>query len=208
MTDQSVTAAFGKPECTETWKVSRTANDALRGRRHLTPPEIQTICRTLRKNRHPDRDEAMVLVAFHHGLRVSEPVNLKWQHIDLRTNQLTVNRVKNGIDTVHPISDKRELLLLRRIHKKQGAPRTGFVWLTERKTPVTINGFQKTFSAASLKALGVKWNAHALRHACGTALVDKGLDLRTVQVYLGHRSIQNTTVYLHETARQFDRIEW
>jgi integrase len=172
------------------------------------PQEIGRICQELRKGRHSDRDEAMVLVAFHHGLRVSELVNLKWRHIDLRTNQLTVNRVKNGIDTVHPISDRRDLLLLRRIHKEQGAPRTGFVWLTERKTPVSINGFQKTFSAASERALDVKWNVHALRHACGTALVDKGLDLRTVQVYLGHRSIQNTTKYLHETARQFDRIQW
>jgi len=42
----------------------------------------------------------------------------------------------------------------------------------------------------------------------GTALVDKGIDLRTIQVYMGHRNIQNTTVYLHESAKQFDKIEW
>ncbi len=34
------------------------------------------------------------------------------------------------------------------------------------------------------------------------------LDLRTIQVYMGHRNIQNTTKYTHETTRQFDKIEW
>ena len=68
--------------------------------------------------------------------------------------------------------------------------------------------FRSSSAQAAEHALGVKWNAHALRHACGTALVDKGLDLRTVQVYMGHRNIQNTTKYTHETVRQFDKIEW
>ena len=112
------------------------------------------------------------------------------------------------IDTVHPISDARELMLLKRLHQAQDKPKTGFVFRNERGGAVSVNGFQKLFSAASEHALGVKWNAHALRHACGTALVEKGLDLRTVQVYMGHRNIQNTTKYTHETVRQFDKIEW
>jgi type 1 fimbriae regulatory protein FimB/type 1 fimbriae regulatory protein FimE len=209
MTNQVVTLKVRNPKSTVTRKVSRSDNDQLRGRRHLTAGEIDSICKILRKaSRYPDRDECMVLLAFHHGLRVSELTNLRWQHIDLKTNQIAIKRAKNGIDTTHPISHKREIQLLRRLHKAQGLPRTGFVFLTERQTPVSVSGFQKLFSAASVKALGVKWNAHALRHACGTTLVDKGHDLRTIQVYMGHRNIQNTTQYLHETTRQFDRIEW
>jgi integrase len=147
-------------------------------------------------------------MAFHHGFRVSELTKVKWQHIDLKSGQIAVKRMKNGIDTLHPISDQRELMLLRRIYRKQLKPTAGFVFRNERGSPVSVNGFQKMFGKFSEMALGVKWNSHSLRHACGTALIDKGHDLRTVQVYMGHRNIQNTTVYLHESAKQFDKIEW
>jgi len=152
VTNQVITARYRPQESTERPKVSRTANHELRGRRHLIPAEIEQICQTLRhSSRYPDRDECMVLVAFHHGLRVSELTNLKWQHIDLKTHQMAIKRVKAGIDTQHPISDKREILLLRRLHKAQRQARTAFVFLTERQTPVSVSGLQKLFSAASLR---------------------------------------------------------
>ena len=212
MNNQTVSGNSGKSKSTVMQKVygaSRKANDELRGRRHLTPTEVEATCKAIRKgSRHGDRDELLVLVAFHHGLRVSELLDLKWQHIRLKEHQISVKRKKNGIDTEHPISDKRELTLLRRLHKDQGKPTTGFVFLNERKNPVSVSGFQKMFGKFSEEALSVKWNAHALRHGCGTALIDKGHDVRTVQVYMGHRNIQNTTVYLHESVKQFEKIEW
>jgi type 1 fimbriae regulatory protein FimB/type 1 fimbriae regulatory protein FimE len=135
MANQVVNVDFQKDKLTETWKVgrSRKANDELRGKRHLTPAEIKAICKTLRqRSRHKDRDECMILVAFHHGLRVSELTNIKWQHIDLKTGQIAIKRLKNGIDTMHPISDVRELMLLKRLHQAQEKPQTGFVFRNER----------------------------------------------------------------------------
>jgi type 1 fimbriae regulatory protein FimE len=215
MKNQVVSVEFSKAEITETLKVkrpanrSRLANDELRGKRHLTLDEVDQICKVIhRKSRNPGRNELMILMSFHHGFRVSELTSVKWQHIDLKSGQLSVRRMKNGIDTVHPISDKSELMLLKRIHREQLKPTAGFVFRNERGSPVSVNGFQKMFGRFSELALGVKWNSHSLRHACGTALIDKGHDLRTVQVYMGHRNIQNTTVYLHESAKQFDKIEW
>ena len=215
MNNQVVNVEFRKAKSTETLKVnrlinrSRIANDQLRGKRHLNHQEIDLVCKTIRKkSRYAGRDELMVLMAFHHGFRVSELVDVKWQHIDLRSGQIVIRRLKNGIDTTHPISSKRELMLLRRIHKAQKKPMAGFVFKNERGSPVSVNGFQKTFGKFSELALGVKWNAHSLRHACGTALIDRGHDLRTVLVYMGHRNIQNTTVYLHESVKQFEKIEW
>ena len=215
MKNQVVSINFSKAKTTETLKVinpanrSRLANDELRGKRHLNPNEVDQICKTIqKKSRNPGRDELMVLMSFHHGFRVSELTSVKWQHIDLKSGQLSVRRMKNGIDTVHPISDKRELMLLRRIHREQLKPTAGFVFRNERGSPVSVNGFQKMFGKFSEQALGVKWNSHSLRHACGTALIDRGHNLRTVQMYMGHRNIQNTTAYLHESAKQFEKIEW
>lgn len=215
MANQVISVDFGRHESTETLKVdgkvnrSRAQNDQLRGKRYLSSSEVEQICKVIRKDsRYSDRDELMVLIAFHHGLRISELVNIKWQHIDLEAGQLAVKRLKNGIDTLHPITSKRELMLLRRLYKYQNKPTAGFVFKNERGGAVSTNGFQKTFGKFSNLALQTKWNAHALRHGCGTSLIDRGHDLRTVQVYLGHKNIQNTTVYLHETSKQFEKIEW
>ena len=68
--------------------------------------------------------------------------------------------------------------------------------------------FQQLVNRYSVKALGVKWNCHALRHGCGTAMVDAGYDIRKVQNWMGHVSIQNTTKYLHESVRQFDDVRF
>jgi len=215
MKNQVVSVDFGKGKSTETLKVgnssnrSRVANDELRGRKHLTPVEIQEVCTAIRKHsRYPDRDELMVLAAFHHGLRVSELTRLQWQHVQLQSMQIKIKRLKNGIDTTHPVAHKRELLLFRRMYREQGKPATGFTFRNERGNAVSNNGFQQMFAKFSAIALGIKWPCHALRHSCGTTLVERGHDLRKVQIYLGHRNIQNTTVYLHESAKQFEKIEW
>ena len=42
----------------------------------------------------------------------------------------------------------------------------------------------------------------------GLALIDRGHDFRTVQVYMGHQNIQNTTRYVHESVKQFEKIDW
>lgn len=197
------------PKVTVRLKVGRTANDAARGKKHLTPNEVDQICKCIqRSSRYAVRDELMILCAFHHGFRAGELVKLQWQNIDLKTRQMRVERLKNGIDTMHPITSKREIMLLNRLHKAQNKPNGGYVFNTERNTPVSRNGFQKVVNKFSELALGVKWNAHSLRHGCGTELVERGIHLSTIQHYMGHRNIQNTAVYLHGAASRFKKIRW
>lgn len=202
-------------ESTETLKVlhsgncSRKDNDEARGRSNLFKHEIEAVCKSIQKgSRHAIRDELAVLMTYHHGLRASECVDLKWQHIDLKTRQVHIKRKKDGVDSVHPITSKREVQLLNKLYKEQGKPTSGFVFNTERKTPMSVNGLQKMFAAFSEKALKVKWNIHALRHSCGTDLVSKGHHLRTIQYWLGHKNIQNTTIYLAMSPDRFANIEW
>ena len=58
--------------------------------------------------------------------------------------------------------------------------------------------------AAAAARLGIKAHAHMLRHACGYKLANDGIDTRSLQAYLGHRNIQNTTRY---TALAPDRFK-
>jgi site-specific recombinase XerD len=62
-----------------------------------------------------------------------------------------------------------------------------------RGTPFTKRGFQAMVERAG-KATGfdIKIHPHMLRHACGFKLANDGVDTRTIQAYLGHKSIQHT----------------
>ena len=65
-------------------------------------------------NRYGHRDATMVLVAYRHGLRASELVDMRWDQVDFRAATLHVHRVKQGTPSVHPVVGD-ELRALRRL---------------------------------------------------------------------------------------------
>ena len=71
-------------------------NAEYRSREHLTEPEVERLIEAVKGNRWGHRDATMVLVAFRHGLRASELVDLHWDQIDLERALLHVRRLKNG----------------------------------------------------------------------------------------------------------------
>jgi len=80
---------------------------------------------------------------------------------------------------------------LRREH-----PHADFVFLPERKAPLFVDGAQKLIERLGVAAeLPFRIHAHMLRHAAGYALAGRGIDTRTLQAFMGHRSIANTVVY-------------
>ena len=82
-----------------------------------------------------------------------------------------------------------------------------FVFASERGSPFTPSGFAKLLARAGEEAeIGFKVHPHMLRHACGYALANKGLDTRTLQAYLGHRSINSTTRYAALAPGRFKNI--
>ena len=74
----------------------RRPNAELRRREHLTEAEVERLMEAAKGNRWGVRDAAMVLVAYRHGLRASELVDLHWDQVDFRTATLHVRRVKKG----------------------------------------------------------------------------------------------------------------
>jgi integrase len=153
-------------------------------------------------NRHGHRDALMMLLAFRHGLRAGEIVDLRWDQIDFKAAALHVRRLKNGTPSTHPLTG-RELRSLRR-HQRQSA-KSPFVFVSERGAPLSAPGFSRMVERAAVAAkLAIKAHAHMLRHACGYKLANDGHDTRALQAYLGHRNIQNTTRY---TALAQDRFK-
>ena len=74
----------------------RLPNDKLRTREYLTETEVERLLEAAKRNRNGRRDAAMILVAYRHGLRVSELADLRWDQVDFATATLHVRRVKQG----------------------------------------------------------------------------------------------------------------
>src|SRR5215813_15084622 len=81
----------------------RRCNGDLRTREYLTETEVERLMKAAMGNRHGHRDATMILVAYRHGLRVSELVDLRWDQVDFRTAMLHVRRAKQGTPSTHPI---------------------------------------------------------------------------------------------------------
>jgi type 1 fimbriae regulatory protein FimB/type 1 fimbriae regulatory protein FimE len=184
----------------------RRANaESGREREYLTPAEIERLIKTARRRgRHGSRDALAILVGYRHGLRVSELVALRWAQIDFTIARLTVHRAKGSTGSTHPILGD-ELRELRKIQREQPAG-SQFIFNNERGVPLSIAGFQRMLKRVGAECGLPLVHAHMLRHSTGFALADKGRDLREIQDYLGHRSINNTVIYTKLRPGRFDRI--
>jgi integrase len=180
----------------------RPPNADLRTREYLTEAEVERLMNAAKGNRWGHRDATMLLVAYRHGLRASELVDLRWDQIEFRTASLHVRRVKQGTPSTHPILGD-ELRTLRRLKREQD-PKSPFVFTSERGAPFSSAGLARMVERAGQKAkFGFKAHPHMLRHACGYALANKGHDTRALQAYLGHRNIQHTVRYTELSQTRF-----
>jgi integrase len=180
----------------------RRPNGDIRTREYLTEAEVEKLLNAAKGNRHGQRDTTMVFVAYRHGLRVAELVDLRWDQVDFRSGTLHLRRVKQGTPSVHPILGD-ELRALRRLQREQ-VPKSPFVFTSERGAPFTTAGFARMVERAGIEArLGFKVHPHMLRHACGYALANRGHDTRALQAYLGHKNIQHTVRYTELSPLRF-----
>ena len=180
----------------------RLANAEYRHREYLTPTEVEKLMKAAGKNRQGHRDATMILVCYRHGLRVSELVSLEWSQIDFTAANLHVRRLKGSTDAVHPIRGD-ELRALRRLQREQD-PKSAFVFVSERGSPFSTAGFLRMVQRAGKAAkLGLPVHPHMLRHAAGFKLANDGVDTRSLQAYLGHKSISNTVRYTELSPTRF-----
>ena len=180
----------------------RRPNADMRTCEYLTDAEVVRLMDAGKRNRYGHRDATMILIAYRHGMRAAELVDLRWDQVDFNAATLTVRRVKKGSPSTHPIRGD-ELRALRKLERQQ-EPKSPFVFTSERSAPFTPAGFARMVERAGTVAkLAFKAHPHMLRHACGFALANKGVDTRALQAYLGHRNIQHTVRYTELSQDRF-----
>jgi type 1 fimbriae regulatory protein FimE len=153
------------------------------------------------KGDHSLRNALMVMMAFRHSLRAGELVRLRWDDVDFREQTLHCRRLKNGIDGVHPLGS-RELKLLGRLKKQQEPSR--YIFMTERGSPITTSSFLKLVRRLGEECkFDMPLHSHMLRHSTAVTLLAKSVPIRNLQMYMGHKQIQNTTRYAQLTGQPF-----
>jgi type 1 fimbriae regulatory protein FimB/type 1 fimbriae regulatory protein FimE len=194
------------PSRTEIGTVSsprRKPNAELRTREYLTEPEVERLMKAAKTNRYGQRDATMIPIAYRHGLRAAELVDLRWDQVEFGRNAvLHVRRVKNGIASTHPLQAD-EIRALRAL-MPEGKRTSPYVFVSERDAPFTTAGFARMVGRAGIAAkFTFVVHPHMLRHGCGYKLANDGRDTRSLQAYLGHKNIQHTCRYSELSPTRF-----
>ena len=179
-------------------------------RRFLTAKEVQAMMQAARQGPTGERDYCLILLAFRHGMRISELLDLHYHDLDLREGRVNVRRLKNGFSTIHPLRfDEREAIE-RWSQVRAGwkaAAKTDALFISRRGTPLSRQQAYRIIRSAGENAGTVTHtHPHMLRHACGYELAERGTDTRLIQDYLGHRNIRHTVRYTASNAARFAGI--
>lgn len=158
--------------------------------------------RRMLATRMNQRSRAMIVLAAFAGLRVHEIAKIRGEHLDLVGRRVTVVG-KGGHTDVLPLNH----FIIEQAYRM---PREGW-WY-----PGSDNGHQLRGSVGGtikdvMVRAGVMGSAHQLRHWFGTALLERGVDVRTVQELMRHKSLTSTQIYTevsdHRRADGIERLD-
>ncbi len=174
----------------------------------LTESEMKKFLAAARKGRHSVRDFCLMLVAYRHGLRVSELIDIRLKDLDLETGRLFVRRVKGSLSTHQPIEGDELRAVRAWLRAREDYPNanSNYLFLSERG-PLTRQAVNYLVTQTGKRAkLSFDVNPHMLRHSTGYFLANKGYDTRLIQDYLGHKNITHTVRYTRTAAHRFEGL--
>jgi site-specific recombinase XerD len=161
----------------------------------LSTREVERLLAAVKNPKH----RALLMTTYGGGLRVGEVVRLRLSDIHSDRMMIRVEQGKGRKDRYTLLS--RRVLETLRSYWSSYRPR---VWLFPGYTgePMSVRSPQKVYRCAVEKAgIQRKGGIHTLRHCFATHLLEAGVDLRTIQLLMGHRSIISTMRYLHVTSK-------
>ena len=171
----------------------------------LSPEEVARLIDSASNLFH----RTMLMTLYSTGVRRSELCRLLVTDIDSQRMIVHIRQGKGGHDRDLPLSEK--LLETLRIYWRWMKPKRylfpGTVKNSRADVPVTSKvPWQACRQAAKRAGITKRIGPHTLRHCFATHLLEAGADLRTIQVLLGHRKIEHTTIYLHLSRKHLTAV--
>ncbi len=151
---------------------------------------------------------AMLLTLYSAGLRRAELTRLKVEDIDSKRMMIRVRQGKGSHDRDVPLSGK--LLEVLREYWRWKKPKT-YLFPSDYETRAGQPVSDKVIwwlckKAARQAGIRKRVSPHTLRHSYATHMLEAGADLRTIQVLLGHKRLEDTAVYLHLSKRHLTAV--
>ena len=161
------------------------------------------------------RDRAMIEVLYSTGLRVSELIGLRVSDLDMRMGCLRcigkgdkerlVPVGRKAMTAVQQYLDGGRPALLER--RRQGTAPTPFLFINRSGTRFSRVGVWRILTLSGRRAgIRTSLSPHKLRHSFATHLLERGADLRSVQLMLGHADISTTQIYTHVVEERLKQI--
>ncbi len=177
----------------------------------LTSGEVDTLL-NLPKGDDPAgiRNDAMLELLYATGLRVSELVSLKSEDVNLELGYL-ITKGKGNKERIVPVGEVALAKTRNYLINSRGAILKGrvskYLFIHRGGKGLTRQGFWKIIKRYALLAGITKdVSPHTLRHSFATHLLERGADLRSVQMLLGHSDISTTQIYTHLERERLKKV--
>ncbi len=157
------------------------------------------------------RDRAILWLLYQTGIRVSELCGLRLQDVDLKGKRLRV-RGKGKRERVVFFGDEAGKALLQYLRDERPAyverhPECADALFLSRKGKLSDMSVRRMLKRAAQEAgIHKEVYPHLLRHTFATHMLERGVDLRAVQKFLGHKNIETTEVYTHVSIRRLVEV--
>jgi site-specific recombinase XerD len=149
----------------------------------------------------------LLMTTYSAGLRASEVIALKPEHIDSKRMLIKVENGKGGKDRYSLLSEK--LLKELRHYYKTFRPNPYLFPSAYKDRPILSYESLRTVYENARKKVGITKGPglHTLRHSFATHLLEAGYDIRKIQVLMGHSSLSTTMIYLHVSQETLSKIK-
>ena len=178
--------------------------DRPRGERRLpvvlSIDEVQSIFKNVKNLKH----RALLTLLYSSGLRIGEVIQLKIEDIDSDRMLIHIRNGKGAKDRLVPLAEN--VLKLLRSYYKQYRPEV-YLFNGESNSQYSATSIRRVLQKAVHKAyIKKRVTPHTLRHSYATHLLERGTDLRYIQILLGHSSVKTTELYTHVSTQNLQTI--
>lgn len=179
--------------------------------KYLTPDEVDTLLQ------QPDptspaglRDKGLLELLYATGMRVSELVHLRWEDLEINLGVVRC-RGKGSKERLIPVGKSAlravEAYVERGRQPLAKSSKAPFLFLNQRGGQLSRVGFWKLLRGYGRAAgIATPLSPHMLRHSFATHLLERGADLRSIQLMLGHSDISTTQIYTHVLKERLKQV--
>lgn len=185
--------------------------------KYLTQTELKRFFETIKKsnNKFWLRDLTAFTVIYLGGLRASELKLIKLSDYRPEVKEIYIRRLKgSNSNTIRIFDDEKRRLINKYIKEYKGKElyqinnENDYLFKGKNWKPLDLEAlrflFKQYWRLAKIPA--EKLHPHTLKHSIAVHLAESGIDIKDLQYYLGHKNINNTTIYFQYTTKQMDNF--